>query len=68
MRRVRETAAQDAGDRSAAKPAGELTAVLFVDIVEATPLALSLGDRAWAELLERYHELVRDASHATGAG
>ena len=25
----------------------------------ATPLALSLGDRAWAELLERYHELVR---------
>ena len=58
---MRKTAAQDAGDRSAAKPAGELTAVLFVDIVEATPLALSLGDRAWAELLERYHELVRDA-------
>ena len=58
---MRETAGQDAGDRSAAvKPASELTAVLFVDIVEATPLALSLGDRAWAELLERYHELVRD--------
>jgi class 3 adenylate cyclase len=37
-----------------------LTAVLFVDIVEATPLALSLGDRAWAEVLERYHQLVRE--------
>jgi len=42
-----------------AKPPRGLTAVLFVDIVEATPLALSVGDRAWAELLERYHELVR---------
>jgi len=38
-----------------------LTAVLFVDIVDATPLALSLGDRVWAELLEQYHELVRGA-------
>lgn len=46
-------------EHSAATPARELTAVLFVDIVEATPLALSLGDRAWAELLERYHELAR---------
>jgi class 3 adenylate cyclase len=56
---VRETAAQDAKERSEAKSARGLTAVLFVDIVEATPLALSLGDRAWAELLERYHEIVR---------
>ena len=37
-----------------------MTAVLFVDIVEATPLAVSLGDRGWAELLEQYHELVHD--------
>ena len=36
-------------------------AVLFVDIVDATGLAVVLGDRAWAELLERYHELVRHA-------
>jgi class 3 adenylate cyclase len=56
---VRETAAQDAEERADAKSAGGLTAVLFVDIVEATPLALSLGDRAWAELLERYHDLAR---------
>jgi len=38
-----------------------LTAVLFVDIVEATPLAVSLGDAAWAELLELYHGRVREA-------
>jgi class 3 adenylate cyclase len=39
----------------------QLTAVLFVDIVDATALAVSLGDRAWAELLERYHATVRSA-------
>ena len=56
---MRKTTARGSGLRSEAKPTRRLTAVLFVDIVEATPLALSLGDRAWAELLERYHELVR---------
>jgi class 3 adenylate cyclase len=39
----------------------QLTAVLFVDVVDATPLAVSLGDRAWAVLLERYYALVRTA-------
>jgi class 3 adenylate cyclase len=38
-----------------------LTAVLFVDIVEATSMAVTLGDAAWAELLERYHEVARTA-------
>ena len=47
------------GDTPPAEPARKPTAILFVDIVDATPLAFSLGDRAWAELLERYHELVR---------
>jgi MGT family glycosyltransferase len=47
------------GSLPAEEPARQLTAVLFVDIVDATPLAVSLGDRAWAELLEQYHELVR---------
>lgn len=37
----------------------QLTTVLFVDIVDATPLAVDLGDGAWATLLERYHEIVR---------
>lgn len=52
-------AARVTGEHSAAKSVRELTAVLFVDIVEATPLAVSLGDRAWAQLLERYHEVAR---------
>lgn len=37
----------------------QLTTVLFVDMVDATPLAVDLGDGAWATLLERYHEIVR---------
>ena len=36
-----------------------LTAVLFLDIVDATPLAVDLGDAAWATLLEQYHDTVR---------
>ena len=32
---------------------------LFTDIVGSTPKAVELGDRAWAELLERHHALVR---------
>lgn len=39
----------------------QLTTVLFVDIVDATPLAVDLGDAAWARLLERYHGIVRGA-------
>ena len=53
--------ARPAGRVPDAEPKRQLSAVLFVDIVEATPLAVSLGDRAWAELLEQYHELVRCA-------
>ena len=45
---MRQTELQGTGERAVAAPARELTAVLFVDIVGATPLALSLGDRAWA--------------------
>ena len=48
-------------ESSVAGPERRLTTVLFVDIVDATPLAVSLGDRAWAELLERYYALVRSA-------
>lgn len=56
-----ERSSSSEGEQSTANPASRLTAVLFVDIVEATPLALSLGDRAWAELLERYHQLVHSS-------
>jgi len=36
-----------------------LATVLFTDIVGSSEKAISLGDRAWRELLERHHELVR---------
>jgi class 3 adenylate cyclase len=32
---------------------------LFTDIVGSTETAVALGDAAWAELLERHHEVVR---------
>jgi class 3 adenylate cyclase len=37
----------------------ELATVLFTDLVESTVSATTLGDRAWAELLERHHAVVR---------
>jgi class 3 adenylate cyclase len=36
-----------------------LATVLFTDIVESTARASELGGRAWADLLERHHSLVR---------
>jgi class 3 adenylate cyclase len=36
-----------------------LSTVLFTDIVGSTEQAAGLGDRAWRELLERHHALVR---------
>ena len=36
-----------------------LATVLFTDIVGSTGRAAELGDRAWRELLERHHALVR---------
>jgi pimeloyl-ACP methyl ester carboxylesterase len=36
-----------------------LATVLFTDIVGSTTHAAGLGDRAWRELLERHHELIR---------
>jgi len=36
-----------------------LATALFTDVVDSTGQAQTLGDRAWAELLSRHHELVR---------
>jgi class 3 adenylate cyclase len=36
-----------------------LATVLFTDIVGSSEKAASLGDRAWRELLERHHALIR---------
>ena len=38
-----------------------LATVLFTDIVGSTERAAALGDRRWAELVERHHERVRAA-------
>ncbi len=42
-----------------AEPDRVLATVLFTDIVRSTERAVSLGDRAWTELLGRHHEVVR---------
>jgi class 3 adenylate cyclase len=36
-----------------------LATILFTDLVGSTDRARELGDRAWAELLEQHHALVR---------
>jgi class 3 adenylate cyclase len=41
------------------EPETVLATVLFTDIVGSSEQAASVGDRAWSELLERHHELVR---------
>jgi pimeloyl-ACP methyl ester carboxylesterase len=42
-----------------AEPERMLSTVLFTDIVGSSDRAVSLGDRAWGELLERHHAIVR---------
>lgn len=44
---------------SVVEPDRVLATVLFTDIVRSTERAVSLGDRAWTELLGRHHEVVR---------
>jgi class 3 adenylate cyclase len=38
-----------------------LSTVLFTDIVGSTEKQAALGDRAWKDLIERHHALVRDS-------
>lgn len=38
-----------------------LVTVMFTDIVASTERAVEMGDRAWSELLERHHAVVRRA-------
>jgi class 3 adenylate cyclase/pimeloyl-ACP methyl ester carboxylesterase len=48
-----------AGEYVPEVPDTVLATVLFTDIVASTERAAELGDRAWRELLERHHALVR---------
>ena len=47
------------GARPVIEPDRVLATILFTDIAGSTRRAAELGDRAWRELLERHHELVR---------
>jgi class 3 adenylate cyclase len=47
------------GEAAPQVPDSLLATVLFTDIVASTERAAKLGDRAWRELLERHHALVR---------
>ena len=40
-------------------PDSVLATVLFTDLVESTERAAAIGDRAWRELLDRHHTVVR---------
>jgi class 3 adenylate cyclase len=51
--------AWEAGAWEEPEPDRVLSTILFTDIVGSTERAAVLGDRAWHELLERHHELVR---------
>ena len=53
------TGVWESGGWEEVEPDRVLATVLFTDIVGSSELAVSLGDRAWGELLERHHELVR---------
>ena len=47
------------GTRRGPDPDRVLVTLLFTDIVGSTDLAARIGDRAWRELVERHHGLVR---------
>jgi pimeloyl-ACP methyl ester carboxylesterase len=55
------------GSRVAVEPDRVLATVLFTDIVDSTRRIAELGDRAWAETLERFYGVVRgEVSHHRG--
>jgi pimeloyl-ACP methyl ester carboxylesterase/class 3 adenylate cyclase len=53
------TDVREAGGWEESEPDRVLATVLFTDIVGSTAKAATLGDRAWRELLERHHALIR---------
>ena len=53
------TELHESGILAPVEPDRVLATVLFTDIVDASRKAAELGDRAWRELLEQHHALVR---------
>ena len=58
---VREIGAFTAALGEPEEPERVLATVLFSDIVGSTERAIELGDRAWRDLLNRHHQIVRQA-------
>jgi class 3 adenylate cyclase len=48
-----------AGEEAPSVPESVLATVMFTDIVSSTDHAAKVGDRAWRDLLERHHAIVR---------
>jgi class 3 adenylate cyclase len=48
-----------AGEEPPKVPTSVLTTVLFTDLVGSTEHASEVGDRAWSELMQEHHALVR---------
>jgi class 3 adenylate cyclase/pimeloyl-ACP methyl ester carboxylesterase len=56
-----------AGEHAPEVPDTVLATLLFTDIVGSTERAAELGDRAWRDLLDRHHALVRrELAHFRG--
>jgi class 3 adenylate cyclase/pimeloyl-ACP methyl ester carboxylesterase len=49
----------DPGTEESPSDDRRLATVLFTDVVDSTAAGARLGDRAWGDLLERHHALVR---------
>jgi class 3 adenylate cyclase len=45
-----------------------LATILFTDIVDATPHAAQIGDRAWCDLITSHHSIVRRELDRFGDG
>jgi class 3 adenylate cyclase len=54
------------GTRTGPEPTRVVATVMFTDVVGSTERARSLGDRAWADLLEAHNERVRAALRRFG--
>lgn len=54
------------GRRSGAAPTHVVATIMFTDVVGSTERARSLGDRAWADLLEVHHARIRAELHRFG--
>jgi class 3 adenylate cyclase len=53
-------------ERTASAPSTMLQTLMFTDIVGSTEHAAAIGDRAWSQLLDRHHAVIRASLLAHG--